>query len=335
MSTDNGLLVYTLTEKGVGNIGDYVQSLAAQQYFTSTEKFIHRDYLNKSLEKKTKLIMNGWFTYHPENWPPHENIDPLFVSFHLDKNYEKDFFTKDTIEYLNKYAPIGCRDFATLSLMKKYNIDAYYSSCLTTTLNRELYENGSEKDGIYFVDVLYRDDLEYKWQFNKRSLLKDVIKGKWSIKNTKNILYQHFPKELVDSGEILTQAYKSKDIHTDNSNVHQNRLNIASDLLKKLCNAKLVITSRIHIALPCLAFGTPVLFVYGGDLTKEADNIRFMGTIDHLNVLYIGDQPIKNNKLNVYTLKDIDFKNPPKNPSSHIEFKDALIKKCQAFVNAR
>ena len=76
MSTDNGLLVYTLTEKGVGNIGDYVQSLAAQQYFPSTEKFIHRDYLNKSLEKKTKLIMNGWFTYHPENWPPHENIDP-------------------------------------------------------------------------------------------------------------------------------------------------------------------------------------------------------------------------------------------------------------------
>ncbi|WP_264821067.1 polysaccharide pyruvyl transferase family protein [Acinetobacter schindleri] len=36
-------------------------------------------------------------------------------------------------------------------------------------------------------------------------------------------------------------------------------------MLEKYSTAKLVITSRIHCALPCLAMGTPVIYINGFD----------------------------------------------------------------------
>ena len=42
------------------------------------------------------------------------------------------------------------------------------------------------------------------------------------------------------------------------------RIKAAEDQLEAIANAKLVITSRIHTALPAAAFGTPVLFLSDG-----------------------------------------------------------------------
>ena len=49
--------------------------------------------------------------------------------------------------------------------------------------------------------------------------------------------------------------------HSFNLNNFQNkRFNIAKKLLDKYSKAKLVITSRLHGALPCLALNTPFIF---------------------------------------------------------------------------
>ena len=41
------------------------------------------------------------------------------------------------IAYLQKHAPIGCRDHYTLQLLQKHQIPAYFSGCLTLSLNRQ------------------------------------------------------------------------------------------------------------------------------------------------------------------------------------------------------
>jgi len=61
-----GLLTYR-TE----NIGDEIQSIAARQFLPGVDIYVERDSLNNVVsDEKIKLIMNGWFTHKPENWPP-------------------------------------------------------------------------------------------------------------------------------------------------------------------------------------------------------------------------------------------------------------------------
>ena len=52
----------------------------------------------------------------------------------------------------------------------------------------------------------------------------------------------------------------------------------------------MVFTSKIHCALPCLAFGTPVVFIKGPDVNNEFDTSRFDGLLDYLNVIEINSQ---------------------------------------------
>ena len=53
----------------------------------------------------------------------------------------------------------------------------------------------------------------------------------------------------------------------------------ANDLLNKYRNAKLVITSRLHCALPCRAFNTDVIFIHKNLNTDH----RFSGLLEILN----------------------------------------------------
>lgn len=60
----------------------------------------------------------------------------------------------------------------------------------------------------------------------------------------------------------------------------EERVQMAEQLLAQYANARLVITSRLHAALPCLAFGTPVLFV-----VENVNDPRFSGNLELLNVI--------------------------------------------------
>ena len=66
------------------NLGDFIQSLAAKQVLKKSKILeIDRDELHDYKGQKAALVMNGWFMKKPENWPPSNQIEPLFVSFHL------------------------------------------------------------------------------------------------------------------------------------------------------------------------------------------------------------------------------------------------------------
>ena len=63
------------------NIGDYVQALASSQFLPHIDGFIDRDEdLKDYAGEPCKVIMNGWYMHLPQNWPPSDLIDPLFLA---------------------------------------------------------------------------------------------------------------------------------------------------------------------------------------------------------------------------------------------------------------
>jgi hypothetical protein len=61
-------------------------------------------------------------------------VELAFTSADDAPNKAKNFFTPKVLAFLQKNAPVGCRDTHTLNLMKSQGVDAYFSGCLTLTL---------------------------------------------------------------------------------------------------------------------------------------------------------------------------------------------------------
>ncbi|NQM33266.1 hypothetical protein HO412_10470 [Streptococcus suis] len=64
-----------------GNIGDEIQSVAAERFLPQVDYYLNRDYLHDfiadSTDEEIKLIMNGWYSHHPQNFPlkhPHTQL---------------------------------------------------------------------------------------------------------------------------------------------------------------------------------------------------------------------------------------------------------------------
>jgi hypothetical protein len=325
-----GLLTYDIGPSGKFNVGDYIQSLAAKQYLPKVDRLIKREYLNSlDLKEKTSVIMNGWYTQHPENWPPENLLNPLFISFHLNSEYAEKILNKpENIQYLKKYAPIGCRDVGTLNYMKKYNIDAYYSSCLTTTLDIK-YKSNERNDDVLMVDVLYKDDLKQKYKDYPRSIVSDIRSGKiLKMRKREKIIKSIIPKEILQKAQYLTHSYWGKDYS------EKERFELAEELLRKYAKAKLVITSRIHCALPCLALGTPVVFVVGGGLFEKSELSRLKGIIEHLNIITTEKIDLDSNiskNIKFLDVKNLDWENIS-NPKSYLKYTDQLKKTCYNFI---
>lgn len=111
----------------------------------------------QALPPRTWALMFGWFM-HPlfgldtYDFPPHQNLQPIFVSFHCAK---KDFLSPDAVDYLRSHAPIGCRDWTTVDLLLSLDIPAFFSGCLTTTINT-VFPDLPQRPGkaTLYVDVV-------------------------------------------------------------------------------------------------------------------------------------------------------------------------------------
>src|SRR5690606_5637430 len=124
-----------------------------------------------------KLIMNGWFTHNHHNWVPAENIDPLFVSFHMNNTAAPFMLSEKGIAYLKKHEPIGCRDQFTADTLKAKGIDAYFSGCLTLTLDTYKVDDSERGDDIYIVDPLYSYPTFKKVTYNYKRVLRAIQNG--------------------------------------------------------------------------------------------------------------------------------------------------------------
>ena len=265
------------------NIGDYIQSIAARQFLPSVDVFIDREEIKSYSGSQVKMIMNGWWRIFDGNEEVSPNIIPFFTSYHIAFPEE---VTETTLNDLKKYEPIGCRDFATTQFLKKNGITAYYSGCLTLTLGKTYRIPDEQRtQEVIFADIdtellnsernlfdfFKSESHSEKRQRKNHNLIHDTISMFLRDVNPKDIVYLQHSLPLRDQP-------------------HEKRFEIAEEYIKRYARAKLVITSRIHSALPCIGLGTPVLLVF-----PQYDSLRYDGLINLINHIGIREDKFISN----------------------------------------
>lgn len=206
---------------------------------------LDRDFMSASHNAgKTWLVVYGWYMHpqfeHVFDFPFPSNLRPVFLSFHINR---PEILTPPAIDYLKAHGPIGCRDWSTVYLLRDHQVDAFFSGCMTMTLNK-IYQNRPRiqptTPAVALVDVPSKQAAQ-------------------------------IPKD-GSATETITQELDAVRHTGFEENLHQ-----AKNLLNRYRNEfSAVHTSRLHCYLPCRAMGVPVKFV-----TKpgKENDIRFEGLI--------------------------------------------------------
>ncbi len=224
---DYGLLKYSSI-----NIGDEVQCVAAMRFLPRVDEYVHRDRINRfksKNNKKVKLIMNAWWTQNIKGFPPSEDVEPLMVSMYVRHNMRKKFLTPKVRKYFLNHSPIGCRDKSTYEWLKSENIPAYFSGCLTLTL--EPNENIPKEDYILCVDTS-----------------DEVVEA----------IKQRTTRPVYSISRMLSPY-----------NTYEERLKIAKLMLRTYQSAYCVVSPRLHVILPSLALKTSVLRIIPHDHVED------------------------------------------------------------------
>ena len=127
-----------------------------------------------------------------------------------------------------------------------------------------------------------------------------------AIKRLNNFLKDE-KEDIYNISQMIDSTKQSKEKKTEFAEQH----------LKYIANAKLVITSRIHSALPAVAFGTPVLFLSDG-----LKHINQRSRLDGMNTFF--------QILNSIDLKNFDLKKI-KNTKRHKPFVNRMRKEIISF----
>ena len=262
------------------NLGDEMQGFGGLQFVPFIDRFIDRERIVETSGKEpVTIFFNAWWGTKQSSWPPPPNVHPVLVSVHADEPMFISVWGKD-IDYFKSREPIGCRDSGTLNLMRQYGVEAYFSACMTLTI-RNPNLNKPRTNDIYFVDAKHTELL---------------------------------PPDIVSKGIKIKQGglgYKN----VKKFNVFRFAKSYENAL--KYSTAKVVVTSRIHAALPCVGMGTPVVFINsaklpggGGSINKESDRVGGLLQFFHtINLYDMSDTEAKE------TLKNFNWNNPPPNPN--------------------
>jgi Polysaccharide pyruvyl transferase len=277
-------LVYPSTD----NLGDEIQTIAAQAFLPSADADVDREALNRfHADQVHSIILNGWYIHKPENWPPSRALNPLLISFHISEvlsasglKPSEALVRGSGFRYLKEHEPIGARDLHTCELLRSHGINTYFSGCLTLTLKSE---KQAQRDGFLAVDV---------------------------------------PDNLTNAIERQQGVRISRMTQRDFSTSIVERFEKAEKLLRTYLTAQCVITTRLHCALPCLALGTPVLFI-----DTQPDKYRFTGLIEYLHS-YQADHIARG-------AYDFRLKNAPENNKSWHKYRDSLIQACERFTGSK
>jgi len=246
-----------LWRKTTKNIGDDIQSYAESLWYPQVDYMIdieNLDGFRAADDEPVACIMSAWYLWHKWNWPPSRSIYPLWIGFHYNDNLRGrasgmvskwEYLTGPGYDYLQAYAPIGCRDTVTLKHMQRLGIDSYYSGCVTLTLPQRPRKTparpyvcvvGVEKAVEKKIKRFYRDtDIEVK-----------VIA----------------PTRPAPSDNLSWEARKAQ----------------VEEMLDLYQNALAVYTFRLHCALPTLAMGTPVLMI-----RKNYNSDRLVPHVDYIH----------------------------------------------------
>lgn len=322
------------------NIGDYIQALAASQFLPRIDGFINREDLSDYAGEECKVIMNGWYMHNPQKWPPSCKIHPLFVSLHINIHVESTMLSTEGIKYLKQHEPIGCRDEHTRDTLRSNGVDAYFSGCLTLTLGNK-YTTSNRGADVFFVDphipkenhigILLKDAL---FMLEHPRLTCDLSNrmrvGASKIKNLlRTARFGRLYSQVFSHDTLLCAKYVSQENDDYSLLSNEERLQEAERLVRMYSQAALVVTSRIHCALPSLGMGTPVYFVQRAN-DKIGSSCRFGGLIDLFNVI-----KVSSNKVDCPFMKKdkLSLRNIVPNKETWKVLASSLTDRCSAYVN--
>lgn len=232
------------------NLGDNVQFLALEYIYEKLgikfDEIIHlslgeiRSYTGEEIILPLNWnIFDKYFIDEKFNYIFPKNVIPIFFGMSFSVYTDPRCFNKYNIDYLNKYGPVGCRDEYVYQQLTAHGINAYCNGCMTVTFPKRKMTG----------NTVILDDVPFE-------------------------LLQHIPKKILADAECLTQQVY---IHAINQHCARDLAVQHYDHLLK--SAKMVVTSRLHVAIPCMAHGIPVIFA------RKAIDTRF-SFLDKLLPLY-------------------------------------------------
>ena len=299
-----GLISYDYTT----NLGNEIQSIAARRFLPQIDYYIEHEKLDQFTGDNVKMIMNGWFVDCPTAWPPSDSINPLLVSMHFttttkNKKRVEAILTPESRKFFSQYGPVGCRDMHTVDFLNDNDIEAYFTGCLTLTL-----DSGDKKpqkdDGNDYI-VVNMENPDELISFLKQKTDKKIYRIQQDMMPS---FKKAFPGEMPKWLYNLTSFYNSKE-----------KFFMAENILKVYENASCVITDRLHCALPCLALETPVMLFNERGMKERFDGIS--------QLLLESDIDEYKSNYNIF-----DVENPPENSKEYIKIRNDLIKKCSEFT---
>jgi Polysaccharide pyruvyl transferase len=235
------------------NLGDYIQILACLRQL-ETLHLRPSIYLDRDTElasaptgqcnsRPILLPLSGWFKHMvgaDPQWPPHGRIIPIFIGFHVRPHQCPALLEPASIEYMKAHGPVGCRDPFTKRVLEEKGVPTYLSHCLSLTFARRTPEQAGDK-----VVVASRD--------------RDIIDLLPSDYRRDHLYVNHYA--VMDGFSAYIAA--------------------ARDLLALYrTRARLVVTTFLHCALPCIAMGIPVVVFLPrpqNEFQRTSDEERFSG----------------------------------------------------------
>ena len=126
---------------------------------------------------------------------------------------------------------------------------------------------------------------------------------------------------LKDSGLEIRKLTHHCDYRRSDATMEE-RFRVVEDTLTQYQNAKFVITRRLHVSLPCLAMGTPVLSIV--DMNDKGNSTRWAPYHDWVHAVSEKDF--------IAGQFSYDVHNPPANKEDYLPTRNALIQELTDFV---
>lgn len=209
--------------RGLNNLGDNIQSIATERLLP--EKIVRRfdrDTLSYAHPSEPmKIVMNGWFSHRPQTCLPLEpNLEPVFWGFHI-------------TDYNDSWAYFSRKE--VIAYLKRYEP----IGCRDPYTADRLSQLGVETFVSYCLTLtLPKRDCQ-------------VEEGKVVIVDAERV---PLPAELKEQTVCYTHLIRGKNREA----IKRAYARLMLDMYRT--KARLVVTTRLHCLLPCIAMGIPVVF---------------------------------------------------------------------------
>lgn len=215
-----------ISNTNIKNIGSNMQIMAIDMLYENMgifpEDIIRIDFNKMDKYDGEECILPINYYFHNFFKYGEENIfSDKIRPIFIGVSFFKNLFSDKEVTFLKKCEPIGCRDEYTYYNLKKYGIKVYLAGCITAILPEREVSDQSPNT-VFLVDI--PPEIE--------KVVKQNCDGKYE---SVSHVYRNAEGNIQEYAENLYNKYKKE--------------------------ARIVITSRLHCAVPCMAAGIPVVLI--------------------------------------------------------------------------